>query len=83
MTDVFSVSSLEEYIKIVERFSPNFSLSRGQGSDLPLFPSALRRDQDGMRFGIAKQLYSHFWKILSSILKCILKEPLLTMKMIG
>ncbi|WP_418445518.1 3'-5' exonuclease [Blautia sp.] len=49
MTDVFSVSSLEEYIKIVERFSPNFSLSRGQGSDLPLFPSALRRDQDGMR----------------------------------
>ena len=34
MTDVFSVSSLEEYIKIVERFSPNFSLSRGQGSDL-------------------------------------------------
>jgi len=63
MTDVFSVSSLEEYIKIVERFSPNFSLSRGQGSE--------------------KQLYSHFWKILSSILKCILKEPLLTMKMIG
>lgn len=49
MTDIFSVSSLEEYIKIVERFSPNFSLSRGQGSDLPLFPSALRRDQDGMR----------------------------------
>ena len=49
MTDVFSVSSLEEYIKTVERFSPNFSLSRGQGSDLPLFPSALRRDQDGMR----------------------------------
>lgn len=49
MKDVFSVSSLEEYIKIVERFSPNFSLSRGQGSDLPLLPSALRRDQDGMR----------------------------------
>ena len=42
MTEIFSVSSLEEYIKIVERFSPNFSLSRGQGSDLPLFPSALK-----------------------------------------
>lgn len=40
MTDVFSVSSLEEYIKIVERFSPNFSLSRGQGSDLPLSQSS-------------------------------------------
>lgn len=82
MTDVFSVSSLEEYIKIVERFSPNFSLSRGQGSDLPLFPSALRRDQDGMRL-YSKTTIQSFLEDFKFILKCILKEPLLTMKMIG
>lgn len=82
MTDTFSVSSLEEYIKIVERFSPNFSLSRGQCSDLALFPSALRRDQDGMRL-YSKTTIQSFLEDFKFILKCTLKGPPLTMKMIG
>lgn len=44
-----TVTTLSEYIAVIEKYSPEFSLSRGQGHDLPLLPSALRYDTTGMR----------------------------------
>ena len=49
MVETTIVRSVIEYIKIIEDLSPAFSLSRGQGEDQPLLPSALRCDSDGMR----------------------------------
>ncbi len=49
MIEKFLVSSLEDYIKIIEIFSPNYSLSRGQERDFQLLPSALRCDASGFR----------------------------------
>lgn len=49
MIETSIVHSIVEYIEKIEEFSPIFSLSRGQGEDYPLLPSALRCDLDGMR----------------------------------
>lgn len=50
MIETAIVCSVIEYIEKIESFSPAFSLSRGQGEDNPLLPSALRCDADGMRY---------------------------------
>lgn len=41
--------SFEEYVRIINENSPQFSLSRGQMEDKPLLPSVLRLDNSGMR----------------------------------
>lgn len=56
--EVKEVNTIEEYIKIVEKYSPSFYLSRGQEKDLPLLPSAYRRDADGMRFYSNSDIHS-------------------------
>lgn len=50
MIETLTVCSVVEYIEKIESFSPAYSLSRGQGDDRPLLPSALRCDPDGMRY---------------------------------
>lgn len=45
----FEVSSLKEFIGVIESLPPNFFLSRGQSDDYNLLPSALRRDLRGNR----------------------------------
>lgn len=49
MIETITVCSVIEYVDKIEKFSPVFSLSRGQGEDRPLLPSSLRVDHDGMR----------------------------------
>lgn len=49
MIEEVIVRTLVEYINQIERFSPDFSLSRGQSQDLALLPSAFRLDSSGMR----------------------------------
>ena len=48
----YTIHTLPEYITVLESISIDYQLSRGQSNDLPLLPSALRRDSDG------KMLYS-------------------------
>lgn len=50
MIETAIVYSVTEYIEKIESFSPEYSLSRGQGEDRPLLPSALRCDAEGMRY---------------------------------
>lgn len=46
--DEIKISSLNEYIQIVENLSPVYSLSRGQEYDNDLLPTILRKDDNGM-----------------------------------
>lgn len=43
------ITSLDEYIKYIDKLPPEFNLSRGQEKDLPLLPSAMRCDASGMK----------------------------------
>ena len=43
------ISSLKEFIEVIESLPPNFSLSRGQAKNYCLLPSALRKDNRGNR----------------------------------
>lgn len=49
MITTIEVDSVVKYIEVIERYSPEYSLSRGQSNDYILLPSALRLDNDGMR----------------------------------
>lgn len=42
------VTNLMEYIEVVEKISPKYSLSRGQEKDKDLLPTILRKDDNGM-----------------------------------
>lgn len=44
-----TVRNLQEYMELVESFSADFCLSRGQSKDYHLLPGALRCDDDGKR----------------------------------
>lgn len=48
MTSVI-VNKLSEYMAFIEELPTEFTLSRGQGGDYPLLPSALRKDASGNR----------------------------------
>lgn len=48
MTTVI-VDKLSEYMAYIEELPADFTLSRGQGGDYPLLPSALRKDSSGNR----------------------------------
>lgn len=43
------IDKLSEYMSFIERLPKEFTLSRGQGGDYPLLPSALRNDVSGNR----------------------------------
>lgn len=43
------IEKLSDYIKYVEELPKEFTVSRGQGGDFPLIPSALRVDENGNR----------------------------------
>lgn len=56
------INNLQEYIEVVEEFSADFCLSRGQSKEYPLLPGALRCDNDG------KRLYS------KTTVNCFMKD---------
>ncbi len=47
--DEYYIEKVEDYIKVVNENFPLYALSRGQTSDKPLLPSALRLDESKMR----------------------------------
>ena len=63
------VKTLAEYIGYIEKFSPEFSLSRGQSEDRELLPSAYRLDSNGLRIYSNKdvQLFLEDFKTNSSL----------------
>lgn len=44
------IKSLEEYVQYIQALSKEYLLSRGQEYDKPLLPSALRKDDNNMRY---------------------------------
>ena len=62
----YTIHTLPEYITVLESISIDYQLSRGQSNDLPLLPSALRRDSDGKCY-IQNQQFVHFLTIFKLI----------------